>query len=108
MSDIAIIVLLVVTMIVAMIGLPVIFMRRAIPAVIRIFREHNAIKANAAKTPDELGFKSRTILERMWKPRDYKTQALQLLRNADIIKMTEDGKLYLSEEDLMSSRWRGY
>jgi len=39
--------------------------------------------------------------------REYKITALQVLRNANIIQGTEDGKLYLSENDLLNSRWKG-
>jgi hypothetical protein len=40
--------------------------------------------------------------------RDYKITALQVLRNANIIQSTEDGKLYLSEANLSSSKWKGH
>jgi len=45
------------------------------------------------------------MAQRMWKPRDYKPRALQLLLNANIVQMTPDGKLYLAEENLAATKW---
>lgn len=40
------------------------------------------------------------MLERMMRRRDYKPQALDALMQIGVVKVTEDGKLYLSEEKL--------
>jgi hypothetical protein len=40
------------------------------------------------------------MLERMMRRRDYKPQALDALMQMGVVKVTEDGKLYLSEEKL--------
>jgi len=45
------------------------------------------------------------MLEGMFRPRDYKPHALTTLIRAEIIQMTEDGKLYLLEEKLIDSRF---
>ena len=108
MSDIGFILLLAVIFIVGVTVLPQLFIRRAIPSVIRTFREHNAVNIKDAKTIDKLGLQTRPMLERMWKTRDYKPRALQLLMSANIIQMTEDGKLYLSEENLAATKWNKY
>ena len=108
MSSMVFIVLLVVMFILGMIVLPQLLIRRAIPSVIRIFRHHNAVGVKGARTIDELGLKPRTMIDRMWRPRDYKPRALQLLIKANIIQMTEDGKLYLSEENLTATKWKRY
>ena len=80
-------------------------LRRAISQVIRIFREHNAFSIKNAKTNDELGIRQRGITEGMFKIRDYKVHALDVLIRSEIIQMTEDGKLYLLEDKLISSRF---
>jgi len=86
--------------------LPQFFIRRAIRSVIRIFEKHNAIGVKNAKTIEELGLAPKPMFQRMFSRRDYKPQALQALIHADIVKTTETGKLYLSEQTLLSSRWR--
>ena len=86
--------------------LPQIFIRRSIRSVIRIFEQNNAVGVKGAKTIEELGLAPKPMLQRMFKTRDYKPQALQSLIRADIVQMTEDGKLYLSEESLTTTQWR--
>lgn len=89
--------------IIAVLGLFVIprfLMKRALKKVIRIFREHNATNIRNAKTLDELGLKPRSFMEGMFRTRDYKPFALDLLRKGEIVQMTEDGKLYLLEDKL--------
>ena len=78
-------------------------LRRAISQVIRIFQQLNAIGVKNAKTIDELGLRPRTLMEGMLKGRDFKPYALRALIKAEVIQMTEDGRLYLSEEKLISS-----
>ena len=106
MNDWVVIVLLFIILLVALFVIPQFMMRRAIRAVIRIFRENNATGKKQAKTAEELGLQPRGLAERMMKPRDYKPRALQLLMSQEIIQMTEDGKLYLVEEKLDASRLR--
>lgn len=87
--------------------LPGIFMlyfylfRRAMFTVIALFREHNALEEINAKTLAELGLVPRHIFDPL-KPawRDYKPQALQSLIINEIIQVTADEKLYLSEKNL--------
>ncbi len=74
--------------------------RRAARQVIKIFREHNATESKDARTIDELGLRPPGALERMMRRRDYKPHALNALMQAGIIKATEDGRLYLSEDKL--------
>ena len=78
-------------------------LRRAISQVIRVFQQHNAIGVKNARTIDELGLRPRTLMEGMLRGRDYKPHALRALITAEIIQMTEDGRLYLSEEKLITS-----
>ena len=106
MDDTLALILLVVVAIALMIFVPRFFITRAFSKVIQIFRENNAIDEKNAKTIDELGLTPPTFVERLSRIRDYKPQALDLLRRADIVQVTEDGKLYLSEEKLASSGLR--
>ena len=108
MGDVGFIALLAVIFILGVTVLPQLFIRRAIPSVIRIFRAHNALRDRDAQTIDVLGLYTKPMLERMWKPRDYKPRALQLLLSANIVQMTEDGKLYLSEDNLAATKWNKY
>ncbi len=104
-SDILWLVILVLIMMVAVIGLPQFLIRRAIPDVIKVFKRHNATSPKTAKSAEELGLAGQTLVQRLWKPRDYKPRALQLLLSANIVQMTGDGKLYLSEENLNATKW---
>ena len=106
MSDVAIIVILAVIALLALLVLPDLLTRRAIPSVLRTFREHSATGISSAKTMDELGLSSRTMIERLTKPRDYRLRALQFLIRVNIIQVTEDGKLYLSEDNLAATKWK--
>jgi hypothetical protein len=81
--------------------------KRATRQVIQILREHNATDAKNAKTIDELGLAPRGMMEGMFKGRDYKPYALSALMKAEIIRQTEDGRLYLSEEKLRASGLEG-
>jgi hypothetical protein len=75
-------------------------MRRAARQVIKIFRAQNATENKNARTIDELGLRPPGMMERMMRRRDYKPQALNALMQVGVVKVTDDGKLYLSEEKL--------
>ena len=75
----------------------------AISQIMDIFRRANAVGIKNAKTVYELGLEPKRMYMRLGL-RDYKPRALQLLQQADVVKMTGDGKLYLSEETLASSK----
>ncbi len=98
-----VIILVIVLLGVAVLVIPRWRIKRAIPQVIKMFRDHNAIGIKNAKTEEELGFKRRSLLEGMLMPRDYKPHALTALIRMEIIQMTEDGKLYLAEDKLIDS-----
>ena len=106
MNETAFLILLGILFVLAMLFIPQMMMRRAIPKVIRIFQHNNAVGIKNAKALDELGLKPRGMLENLGRLRDYKPRALQLLISANIVHITEDGKFYLSEEDLAVTRWR--
>jgi len=104
MNDVLIIILIVVFVIVALLGIPYLMMKRAVGRVIKIFRNNSAIDARSAKTIDELGLSPRTRLQGMFRGRDYKPQALNFLIKAEVIQLTEDGRVYLSEDKLAASK----
>ena len=78
-------------------------MKRAMRQVILIFREHTATSSRSAKAIDELGLRSQGMMGGMFKGRDYKQYALNMLMKAEIVQVTEDGKMHLSEDKLLAS-----
>jgi hypothetical protein len=87
--------------------LPQIMLRLAISSVLRTFRQSKAVGAENARTIDELGLRPKSLMQAIFRGKQYKTTALLVLRNARVIESTEDDKLYLSEENLSRSRWKG-
>jgi hypothetical protein len=77
--------------------------KKAIRDVVSRFRERGATSPEKAAWEEELGLARRDFLGRMGRPRDYKPQAMRLLGQKNIIRATEEGRLYLSEEELRHS-----
>jgi flagellar basal body-associated protein FliL len=98
------VILLLVLFFVAIFAIPQWMLKRAMRQVIRILREHNATNTENAKTLEELGFKPRGITQNMLRGRDYKPYAVDVMVKAQIIQVTEDARLYLSEERLSTSK----
>lgn len=75
--------------------------RRAVQAVIDIFRQHDALAEGNARTAGELGLAPYSYLD-LFRPalRDYKPQVLRSLIDHDIVRVTPDNRLYLCEEKL--------
>jgi hypothetical protein len=103
LNTIVIIVLLFAVLLLAILIIPRWLLKRAIRQVIRIFRKHNATNAKNAKTIDELGLRPRGFMQGMFRGRDYKPYALSLMMKAKVVRETEDGRFYLSEERLRES-----
>ncbi len=78
--------------------LPTFLSRRAARQVITLFREHQAVGEENAKTQAELGLNPLSFEKRLISFRDYKPRALKALISAQVVQTTEEGKLYLSEE----------
>lgn len=89
----------------AWIFIPALMIRRNIPKVVRIFQKNNAIGLQNAKTIEELRLKPKSMLQRMYSGQDWKNRALNLLIQTDVVLMTEDGKLYITQESLDSAPW---
>jgi hypothetical protein len=107
MSDSTVLILLTVLVLVVVFVLPQILLRNAISSVLRIFRKNKAVDAQNAKTIDELGLRPKSLAQSVFRGTQYKTTALIVLKNAGVIETTQDGKLYLSEDNLSRSRYRG-
>jgi len=86
--------------------LPQIRLRRDIPSLIRIFREARAVGVKNAKTIEELRLEPPSGIRSFIRGSDHMQNTLRELMKANIIKSTEDGRMYLSEGDLASSKWR--
>ena len=74
--------------------------KRAISQVIKIFCRYNALGVKNAKTVEEIGLTPPSLIQRLTRLRDYRPYALQILQQAGILHMTEDGKFYMTEEKL--------
>lgn len=100
MKETLFVILMIISILLAIVVLPNVLIKRAMHRVIKIFREQNALSPRKAKSVRELKLEPRSFLMSMVVPRDYKPRALQYLRRANIVRSTEDGRLYLSEETL--------
>jgi len=99
----------------ALVGLGFLLLRfmmdRAIKQVIKTFREKGALDPENAKTGPELGLKSASetkITDGIFKPRDYKPYVFDSLFQLNIIRITDDGRYYMSEQTLQSSNLSKY
>ena len=79
---------------------------RSIPKVIKQFRQKNAIGEKNALPVEELELKPKSIFRRMFARRDYSQQGLQFLIRANVVDITEEGKFFLNEQNLMLSKWK--
>ncbi len=80
-----------------------VLLKRAARRVVAMFRAQGATSPKTAASLEELGLGRSTPLSRTFRPRDYRPYAARLLGQAGVIKATEDGRVYLSEEDLAHS-----
>jgi hypothetical protein len=80
--------------------IPALMTKNAINQVIRRFCRRNALRRRDALTREELGLNPPTFAERMTKPRDYKPYALKILKDIDVIQVTEEGKMYMDQGKL--------
>ena len=104
-KDIMFILAMLVLALLAWLLIPAWMVKRNIPKVVDIFQKNNAIGIQNAKTIEELGLKPKSILELMFRVRDWKPKALDLLIQTNVVLMTEDGKLYITEGSLASATW---
>ena len=102
-STVLLILLIVVLVVMGLFVLPRIRMKRATSQVVAIFERNNALNARSAKTIDELRLRPPTFLEGMLRMRDFKPSALQVLIQSEIVRQTEDGRLYISQDKLAAA-----
>ena len=88
--------------------IPRFLVRKAVKKVVALFRAREATSPATALTAQELGLVQPRFMDRMFRMRDYRPHALRALVQANIIKVTEDGALYLSEEELERSPIRDF
>jgi hypothetical protein len=100
------IILIAILFILTLIFVPYWMTMRAIPKVIKKFQQKNAIGEKNALTIDELELKPKSIFRRMFARRDYSQQGLQFLIRAEVVDITEEGKFFLNEQNLMLSKWK--
>jgi hypothetical protein len=74
--------------------------RRATFQVIGRFCSLEALDPGKARTVEDLGLAPPEFFQRMFRARDYKPHALQSLSKAGIVRSTQEGKLYMTEERL--------
>ncbi len=84
--------------------IPQFLTKRAMRKVVKILRKAGATSAKTAKLPAEVGLSPRSFMEGMFRGRDYKQPAIGVLRQAGIVGVTEEGKVFLLEDRLQGSR----
>jgi hypothetical protein len=94
------ILLIIILAVLGFIVVPRIRVGRAVKQVVAILERNGALDARSAKTVDELGLRPPGFLQQMLRMRDFKPYALQILMNADVIRETDGGRLYLSRDKL--------
>ena len=102
-STTLIIILLFLGAVAVLIYLPRFLWRRAMRQVIAVFRKHGATSPSQATTLESLGLVRAGPVDRMFKTRDYRPQAVTVLGQTGIIRANEEGLFYLSEETLANS-----
>lgn len=75
-------------------------MKRAVTQVIDRFQRNHTLCSQGSKTVHELGLQPPTLFERLFKPRDYKPYALQILIMIGVVRFTDDDKMCLLEKKL--------
>jgi hypothetical protein len=74
--------------------------KRAAYKVISVFCRYKALNPKNAKNLEELGLKPPGFFERIGRMRDYKPYALRALKQAKVVRTTNDGRLYMAQENL--------
>lgn len=103
MSETALFALIILATLVAALVIPHLMLRRAVPKVIKILRDHGAVDAEHAVQPEAVGLTPQTIFQRAMQRRDYKPRALMGLIQIGVVALCDDGSVYLSETALARS-----
>ena len=109
MINVLIILLMLVFCLAALFIIPTLMTKRAMKQVIRILIRTDTTSPENARSIVDLGLNPPTFRERLMRARDYKPKALDFLISLKIVLYSEEGNIYLSEENLLSStlvkRW---
>ncbi|MFH1639305.1 MAG: hypothetical protein ABIB93_03210 [Chloroflexota bacterium] len=100
MTDAIFVAVTLIIVLVCVLVIPNVLTKRAMRMVVKIFRDNNALSARTAKTIRDLKLQPRSFMMNMFMPRDYKPRALQYLMKANIVRSTDDGRVYLSQDTL--------
>jgi hypothetical protein len=77
--------------------------KNAVPAVVEIFQQYGSTSEKTAKWPHEMGLGVPTMTRRLFRTRDYKPQALEVLIRAAVLAVCDDGKIFLVTQNLLTS-----
>ena len=102
------IIVILLALVVGMFFVPRFLVRKAVRNVVALFRAREATSPATALTAQELGLVQPNFVDRMFRLRDYRPHALRALVQANIVKVKEDGGLYLSEKELERSPIRDF
>ncbi len=78
--------------------IPWVLLKRAILQGVSIFQKSHSLCSESPKTAAELGLARQSLTDRLFKARDYKPYALQLLIKSGMVRLTEAGKMCLMED----------
>lgn len=106
MSEVAILALVFIGTLIAAIVIPQMLLRKAVPQVIKILRQHGAIDAEHAVRPEAVGLAQQSVWDRALKRRDYKPKALSGLLQIGVVDLNDEGKVFLSEAALARSPFK--
>jgi hypothetical protein len=100
---IVVVILALLALLVVLFFVPRLLTKRAVRKVVARFRKEGATSPETAKTLAEMRLHNPGALGSMLRFRDYKQYAIRLLGQAQIILGTEEGGVFLSEENLKKS-----
>lgn len=83
--------------------IPYYLIKRATLDVVAIFQQYGAISEKTAKWPHEMGLGIPTTKRVLFRTRDYKPQATEVLIRAAVLAVCDDGKIFLVLENLAKS-----
>jgi hypothetical protein len=80
--------------------------QRALQQVVGAFCRNNALAFREAKSGDELGLTPPDLAQRLTHFRDYKPYALKFLIDREVVHVTPNGKLYLTNDEKLAPELR--
>ncbi|MDO8490444.1 MAG: hypothetical protein Q7T04_00330 [Dehalococcoidia bacterium] len=104
-ADILALLAIILLAVLGLVFLPAWMARRNMRKVVKILLEKGATGIQNAMTVDNLGLRPKSLLQRIGGPRDWKPKALDLLIQSNVVLMTQDGKLYVTESSLANAAW---